>query len=270
MRWLLVTTILLAASANADVRLYVFDCGTLELEDVGAFGLGNDETPVRTLFVPCYLLEHRGDEGVRRLLFDAGLPADLAGQGPVTPEPGMTLRYDRALTDQLADLGIAPEDVDYLALSHLHFDHVGSVAAFARSQHLIQRAEYQAGFEDELPVYETELFAPLADSPRRLLDGDQDVFGDDSVRLISAPGHTPGHQALLVRLKDPGPVVLSGDLYHFRASRRMRRVPEFNTSPEATLESMDKVEALLAAEGATLWIEHDQALADTLRLAPAH
>jgi glyoxylase-like metal-dependent hydrolase (beta-lactamase superfamily II) len=270
MRWLLVTTILLAASANADVRLYVFDCGTLELADVSAFGVDNDETPVRTLFVPCYLLEHRSDAGVRRLLFDAGLPANLAGQGPVTPEPGMTLRYDRALTDQLADLGVAPEDVDYLALSHLHFDHVGSAGAFTGAEHLIQRAEYQAGFVDELPVYQTELFAPLRDSPRHLLDGDHDVFGDDSVRLISAPGHTPGHQALLVRLDEPGPVVLSGDLYHFRASRRMRRVPEFNTSPAATRESMDRIEALLDAEGATLWIEHDQALAETLRLAPAY
>lgn len=270
MRCLATALMLLAANAAADVRLYVFDCGSIELAEVSAFGLGNDETAVRTLFVPCYLIEHRGGAGepVRRLLFDAGLPAAVAGQGPVTPEPGMTLSYERALTDQLEDLGLSPDDIDFVAFSHLHFDHVGSAAAFTAAEQLIQRAEYQAGFVDGLPVYESHLFEPLAGSPRRLLDGDHDVFGDDSVRLISAPGHTPGHQALLVRLEEPGPVVLSGDLYHFRASRRLRRIPTFNTGPEDTLESMDKVEALLETEGATLWIEHDQALAQTLRLAP--
>lgn len=182
----------------------------------------------------------------------------------------MTMRYERSLVDQLGDLDLTPADIDYVAFSHLHFDHVGSAAAFQGAEHLIQSAEYQAGFVDRLEVYETSLFEPLADSPRRTLEGDHDVFGDDSVRLISTPGHTPGHQALLVRLEEPGPVVLSGDMYHFRLSRKDQRVPVFNTDAAATRESMVKLEALLEAEAAELWIEHDQALADTLRLAPSY
>lgn len=256
--------------AKVALRLYIFDCGSLTFDDVSAFGIDNAETPVRTLFVPCYLVEHDDGEATRRLLFDAGLPEAIAGQGPVTPEPGMTMRYGRSLVDQLGELDLTPADVDFVAFSHLHFDHVGSAAAFRNAEHLIQAAEYQAGFVDALEVYETSLFAPLADSPRRLLDGDHDVFGDDSVRLISLPGHTPGHQALLVRLDEPGPVVLSGDMYHFRLSRQDRRVPVFNTDADATRDSMAKLEALLDAEGAELWIEHDQALADTLRLAPSY
>jgi glyoxylase-like metal-dependent hydrolase (beta-lactamase superfamily II) len=260
---------LLAARADANVRLFVFDCGSLTFDDVSAFGIDNEETSVRTLFVPCYLIEHDDGETTRRLLFDAGLPAAVAGQGPVTPEPGMTMRYERSLVDQLSDLNLTPANVDVVAFSHLHFDHVGSAAAFQDAEHLIQATEYQAGFVDALEVYETSLFAPLSDSPRRLLEGDHDVFGDGSVRLISLPGHTPGHQALLVRLREPGPVVLSGDMYHFRLSRRDQRVPVFNTDADATRESMAKLEALLETEGAQLWIEHDQALADTLRLAPS-
>jgi glyoxylase-like metal-dependent hydrolase (beta-lactamase superfamily II) len=274
MRSLLILLLTLAwGSAHAGVRLYLFDCGSLQLDNVTAFGLTDDETDVRVLFVPCYLIEHRAADGreTRRLLFDAGLPANLAGRGAVTPEPGMTMRYERSLADQLADLGLSPADVNYVAFSHLHFDHVGSANAFTSAEQLIQAPEYQAGFVDHnAEIYQPDLFLDLADSPRRLLNGDHDVFGDDSVRLISAPGHTPGHQALLVRLTDPGPVVLSGDLYHFRASRRLRRVPLFNTDPAQTQSSMDKLEALLKAEGATLWIEHDQALADTLKKAPAY
>ncbi len=94
------------------------------------------------------------------------------------------------------------------------------------------------------------------------------MFGDGSVVLVSAPGHTPGHQVLLLRLENFGPLILSGDLYHFRKNRELRRVPLFNTDAQQTLESMTKVEALIVAEGATLWIEHDQALADTLNKTP--
>lgn len=267
--WLLIL-LLLGTTAQAELRLYVFHCGVLQLEDVSAFGLTNDETPVRSLFVPCYLVEQRGDAGVRRLLFDAGLPADVAGAGPVTLQPGETLIYPRSLADQLADLGLTPADIHYVAFSHLHFDHVGSANLFTSATQLIQAAEFQSGFvETDLSIYQPELFSALRGSPRQVLDGDYDVFGDGSVRLVAAPGHTPGHQVLLVRLREHGPVLLSGDLYHFRESRALRRVPTFNTNAQQTLESMDMVEALLAAEGAELWIEHDLAFADTLMKAPA-
>jgi len=269
MRFVLVSLALLTGAAQADVRLFVFDCGSLHFDDVAGFGLTNDETPVREMFVPCYLIEHRGN-GVERLLFDAGLPPGIVGRGSVELQPGVTMQYRRSLEDQLAELDLEPSDIDYVAFSHLHFDHVGSANVFTASVQLIQAAEYRAGFVDRLEVYQPELFLGLAESPRRLLDGDHDVFGDGSVLLISAPGHTPGHQALLVKLEAPGPVLLSGDLYHFRRSRDLRRVPVFNTDPEQTLASMDKVEALLEREGATLWIEHDKALADTLRRPPAY
>ncbi|MEM8769805.1 MAG: N-acyl homoserine lactonase family protein, partial [Pseudomonadota bacterium] len=106
------------------------------------------------------------------------------------------------------------------------------------------------------------------ENDREVLNGDHDVFGDGSVILVSAPGHTPGHQVLFLRLKNLGNLVLSGDLYHFRKSRELRRAPTFNYNAEQTFAAMDKVEALIEAEGATLWIEHDKALADTLVKAP--
>ena len=110
----------------------------------------------------------------------------------------------------------------------------------------------------------------LADNPKRLLDGDRDVFGDGSVMIISAPGHTPGHQEWFVDLEETGPLVLSGDLNHFRISREQMRVPPFNADKAQTLDSMRKVERLVEERGATLWIEHDMALARALNLAPAY
>jgi glyoxylase-like metal-dependent hydrolase (beta-lactamase superfamily II) len=258
------------ATAQAELKLFVFDCGVIRFDDVASFGLSNDETPVRELFVPCYLIEHGEGADTRRLLFDAGLPPDIAGQGEVEPEPGMRLVYARSLEDQLADLDLVPTDVDLVAFSHLHFDHVGSANLFAASTLLIQAPDFEAGFDDPDPrLFPMPLYAALKESARVLLNGDHDVFGDGRVRLISAPGQTPGHQTLLLDLEETGRVLLSGDLYHFRESRTLRRVPVFNSDAEQTLASMTRIESLLVAEDATLWIEHDKAFADTLRKAPA-
>lgn len=260
--------LLVSGIAQADPRLYVLDCGLLSFEDISRFSVENHETDVRQMFVPCYLIEH--EEG--RLLWDSGLPLDIAGRGPQDRRPGTWIRYDVSIVDQLASMSLTPEDIDYLAVSHMHFDHAGGVEAFAGSTLLIQQAEYEAAFQraGEISGYEPALYDALEDSERVLLNGDHDVFSDGTVRIISTPGHTPGHQVLLLDLAETGPIVLSGDLYHFEESRAWRRVPTFNVDAEQTLASMDKVERLLEETGATLWIEHNLELANTLRKAPEY
>ena len=135
----------------------------------------------------------------------------------------------------------------------------------------VQTCALPISFEhaEDNPVFRPELYVDLIDAKRRTLNGDHDVFGDGSVKIISAPGHTPGHQVLYLELSNFGPLILSGDLYHFEASRELRRTPVFNTDAEETLRSMDKVEALIESTGATFWIEHSQELAESLNLAPA-
>lgn len=252
---------------SSDIRLTIFNCGELRFDDVTGFGLTNEETEVREMFVPCYLIEHpRG-----RLLWDTGLPLTVAGQGEVDVPGGGRMNYATTIVDQLAHQGLAPTDIDLLAMSHFHFDHVGGANAFRTAHLLIQQTEYDAAFlhPEQFPVFDTSLYPDLASAPKRLLNGDHDVFGDGRVRIISAPGHTPGHQVLLVSLKKAGAILLSGDLYHFRVSRQLKRTPVFNTDAQATLKSMDKVEDIIKDSRATLWIEHDMALAKSLRLAPA-
>lgn len=268
----LITSLMLSltpgiASADKNVRLYVFDCGLIGAADISMFNLSNQETPVRELFVPCYLIEH--PQG--RMIWDAGLPLAMAGAGRVEEPGGVYMTYDRSLVDQLADMSLTPADIDLVAFSHMHYDHVGAANAFTDSTLLIQEPEYEAAFVNVTnPVFQPDLYMDLKDSSMNKLTGDHDVFGDGSVMIISAPGHTPGHQVLLLRLANTGPLLLSGDLYHFQMSRKLRRAPTFNTDAEETFRSMDKVEALIEAEGATLWIEHEKALADTLDMAPAY
>ena len=101
-------------SAESDLRLYVLDCGALRLDDVTGFGLANDETLVREMFVPCYLIDH--PQG--RLLWDGGLPIGIAGAGEVK-SPGFILEYKRSVFDQLEDIGVDQAEIDYVAFSHM-------------------------------------------------------------------------------------------------------------------------------------------------------
>lgn len=252
----------------ASLKLYVMDCGSLRFQDVSSFGLTNDETSVREMFVPCYLIDHPAGQ----LLWDGGLDPALVGQGEVPLGEGTFMQYERSVVDQLIEIGHPPASVGLIAFSHMHFDHTGAANYFPNARLLIQNAEYEAAFEmpGENPIFTYDYYKELADNPITLLDGDHDVFGDGRVRIISAPGHTPGHQVLYLELTETGPLVLSGDLYHFRFSREHRRVPVFNTDKAQTLLAMTRVEALLEEENATLWIEHDRALADALRRAPAY
>jgi len=221
---------------------------------------------VRQLFVPCYLVEH--PKG--RLLFDGGLPKNVADSKEPLSIEGGSLVYDRWIVDQLADMGLGPADIDVAVYSHLHFDHAGAANAFIESEVLMQQREWDAAFGQSASFIDTSLFDRLKHASVTFIDGDHDVFGDGSVQLIFTPGHTPGHQLLSVKLENTGQILISGDLYHTRANRELRRVPTFNNNAQQTHESMDRVEQLLEETGATLWIEHDKVLADSLKRAPQY
>lgn len=258
-----------AAATDASVQLYVFNCGDFRFPSVENFSIGDDETTVRELVVPCYIIDHpRGT-----LLWDGGLPSAIANISgwQRDPETGVQVRMQQTLQSQLLemDLGFDLTSINLAAFSHIHYDHVGVANELTNAKWLVQRGDYEVVAKGgTVPAYDPALLAEIKKRPTQLLDGDYDVFGDGKVRLISATGHTPGHQVLYVELTDFGPLMLSGDLYHFRLSRDQRRVPMFNVDKNQTLAAMDKVEALVAETGATFWIEHDVALFETLKLAP--
>ena len=251
---------------SASLRLYLFDCGHLRIADPGRFSLTMDEVSTLELSVPCYLIEH--PDGT--LLWDAGLSDSLAEGSPHTQANGTVTTVTATLRAQLEELGYQPADITYLALSHLHYDHAGNANDFVASTWLVQRPEHEAAFGDAQGFFDQALYAELENSETMLLDGDHDVFGDGTVVIKSAPGHTPGHQVLFVDLAETGGVVLSGDLYHFPENRTLKRVPTFNFDEAQTLASMDAVEDFLMESGARLWIEHDFAANALLDKSPAY
>lgn len=256
MRRLSLVTLLLATGSAAatagpspdEVRLYVLDCGRAVLDD-GAAASDTGEYDGRRLELadPCFLVRH--PKGW--LLWDAGLAPDVASGPGFHPQPGPPL------AGQLRALGLAPSDVSFVAFSHLHFDHVGNAKLFAASTFILERDEL--AWAEHAPPHVSmvpELFSVYRSAKTLLIDGDHDVFGDGAVAILAAPGHTPGSAVLRVKLRG-GAVLLSGDLYITRESRRSGLVPTVNADRAATLASMARIERIAAGSGARVVIQHD-------------
>jgi N-acyl homoserine lactone hydrolase len=243
-------------------RLYILNCGEGTAGDISRWSPGVNEGKSMPFVDNCYLLKHA--QGW--MLWDTGVTDTIAtmpnGLAPADPKATHWYR-PKTLAEQLAQLGVKPADIKFMAVSHTHPDHVGNVGLFLQAMLFVQRAEYVWPGANKMPRFKPE-------HPVTQLDGDKDIFGDGSVTILATPGHTPGHQSLLVRLPKTGTVVLSGDAVHFRSNWENRGVPAGNASKEQTLASMEKIAGVLKSERAQLWINHDKAQRDSLKMAPAY
>ena len=179
-----------------------------------------------TLTDSCYLIRN----GDRYLLWDTGLPGELAGQrrggdGPIR----MSLR--ERVRDQLARIGVQPGQVTFVGISHYHDDHTGQAADFPGATLLVGAARLGGDPRPSARRRRGSGRGPKGSRASQPLRGDHDVFGDGSVIMLNMPGHTPGHRALLVRLPRTGPVLLTGDLYHFTENMRDRRRADLQHQP---------------------------------------
>ncbi|MEM9670319.1 MAG: N-acyl homoserine lactonase family protein [Pseudomonadota bacterium] len=245
------------------LSMYVLDCGTIDVSDLDAFSSAGDYAgQTTTLGNACFLIRHPDGD----LIWDLGLPTEIAGTEPQQTNI-FTVSMDFTLTDQLTELGLAPSAIEYVSISHSHFDHSGQAGQFPESTWLVHSDEYALMFPsaeenvDEAGEAQADNpaqnpFADFAVLEAERFTGVKDVFGDGSVAIHPMPGHTPGHTVLFVDLPEAGPMLLSGDLYHRRESRDLRRVPRFNSDEEETLSSMDAFEALAAEKGARIVIQH--------------
>ena len=251
------------------MRLYVFNCGSLDISDPERFRFKKEELATTNLSVGCYLIVH--PKGT--LMWDVGAVPDAA----LKPGEKSALEGYATITEtlesQMEKAGYEPEDIQYLAFSHYHYDHIANANQFAKATWLARKVERDAMFAPVLPDKKMNLanYSALKNSKTVIIPSDDyDVFGDGTVVMKLAPGHTPGHQVLFVKLKKTGPIVLSGDLYHYPEERKLGRVPTFEFDQQQTVETRKKIEAFLKESGAQLWIQHDYAANAKLKKAPQY
>jgi N-acyl homoserine lactone hydrolase len=262
-----------APTAGFAHRLYRLDCGHSLASDESVWTPGENVGRSIEFSSTCWLIQ-RGNEW---LLWDTGVPESALNdpKGWSTLPKLIVYHLDKTVTDQLAAIGLKTSDITYVAISHTHGDHIGNVQLFPNSTVLMQRAEYEWISSPDGPNDNVNQLKALArkllGTPKhlKLLEGDTDVFGDGSVTLVSTPGHTPGSQSLLVRLKNSGFIILSGDVVHLEENFEKNTVPALNTDKAASIASMDRVRRMIATYKAQLFINHDKAESDALKLLPA-
>jgi N-acyl homoserine lactone hydrolase len=238
-----------SAQPAAEVTLTrLGDCGTpqaptevnLRFSDTYAYG------GLKIQFVfSCYLIKH----GDQYLLWDTGHSMTAPNVAPKV-----------SVVDQLAQLGVKPEQIQYVGISHYHADHTGQVASFPQAMLLIGKGDWDA-ITNPKPAAGVNAppFAHWISGGGKVepLPTDKDVFGDGTVLILNTPGHTPGHHGLLVKLKEKGNVLITGDLVHFRENYDGNGVPWFNASRADSLASIDRFKKLAANFKATVIIQHD-------------
>lgn len=240
------------AKPTARVQLWRLDCGSIQVSDFDVF---SDtylyEGKRKSLTSSCYLVRH----GDQYLLWDSGVDGALVGK---PSSPGVfTISLKERIVDQLARIGVKPAQVNFVGISHYHDDHTGQAADFPGATLLIGTGDWEA--VKGRPATAAR-FIPWISGGAKVepIGRDKDVFGDKSVTVLDMPGHTPGHKALLVRLKS-GPVLLSGDLYHATEQVANRGVPSFNTNRADTLASFDRFQAIAKSLKAKVIIQHEPA-----------
>ena len=249
---------------KADLSLWRLDCGEFVIKQYGAFFSDTFQYPEgpKNIVGSCYLIRH----GNQFMLWDTGLTDELIGHD--FDNPAQTIRVRRSLVDQLAQLNVKPEQIETIGISHWHFDHTGQARHFPQAKLLMGRGDIEFLRREPSPDADsTKAMAHWLTGGGKLepLDGDRDVFGDGRVVMLDMPGHTPGHYALLVRLAS-GPVLLSGDLYHFTEQVANRGVPPFNADRADTLASMDRYDRIAKNLKAKTIIQHEPA--DIAKLPP--
>jgi len=243
---------LISASASAqaapEVTLTRLDCGTnAPPTDVGqrfSDTYAYNGVKIQLVF-SCYLIKH-GDE---YMVWDSGQPMTAGAVAPKTP-----------LVALLAQAGVKPEQVKYVGISHYHGDHIGQVGSLPKSTLLIGKKDWDALTDPKMSaVANPANFANWISGEGKVepVPGDKDVFGDGTVVMLNTPGHTPGHHSLLVKLKDMGNVLISGDVVHFRENYDNDGVPSFNTDRAESVASIDRFKKIAANLKATVIIQHD-------------
>src|ERR1051325_4158313 len=248
------------AQAPAELTLTRIDCGTgaapiyvgQRFSDTFAY-----KDLKLTFTFSCYLIKHGNDY----MVWDTGF---APGTNPNAPKVG--------IVDRLKEVRVTPDQVKYVGISHFHGDHTGQLDPFKSATLFIGKGDWDQ-IISPTPMQGANVagFKSWIDEKRKVepLSLDKDVFGDGSVIVLRTPGHTPGHSALLVRLKDMGPVLLSGDAAHFHENYESNGVPAFNFDRAQTIASMERMKEIAKRLNAKVIIQHDARDIDKLPAFPA-
>ena len=269
------------AESPAGMQLYLFSSGTMMLGKGFLQNLAPMEPKIE-IPIGFFVIKHpKGN-----VIFDTGnndkVITDAGYWGHLSKifEPKMT--QEHAMNAQLAKIGLTPDDIKYVVVSHMHLDHGGNVGRFPNSTVVIQEDELHfAMFPDEpfagayIPGDVAVLRSTVGTSKPNAMNmmrikGDFDLFGDGSVVIHRSRGHTKGTQMLMVRLPKTGTVILTSDAAYFRDNVEKNLIPNIVLAydPAGIVKGYDWIRRMMATENASYFTSHDPDAWKALKKAP--
>ena len=247
------------------MKLYILDGGTLGPYDKSHFSYGRDlGTKIMLPVWQAYI-----DHPKAKIIVDTG----------VNPETDMLPGFDRIVNQnpdqhiekQLARVGVAPDEIDIVINTHLHYDHTAYNRLFKKATIIVQKEEMRHAFVPE--KFEWEFFQPrshfdVPDLNYELIEGDYEVV--EGVHILATPGHSPGHQSVLVETKEPGPIIIAGDAVYFKESLEQFVIAYIVYDPTQCLASLKGIARIAQERGALVFPSHDASFYETLKKAPLY
>lgn len=242
--------------------LYALQNGFFGFERSGLFY--DERSGEKTqIVITCYLVKTSD----ATILFDTGL-APRAVPGLLRTDPLARFSDDDFLVRRLESIGLAPEGVDAVVLSHLHYDHAGGASLFPKSELIVQEDEYTYAHHPP-SFFASMYYRKNFDLPGyrwRLLDGDTELV--PGVTALRTDGHTPGHQSLLVELPGTGPIILAGDCCYLQEHIDKERVPGVVWNPTLAFHSLKRLKTIARLTRGRIFPSHDPAFWQTVKQAP--
>ena len=242
--------------------LYALQNGFMGFERAGLF-YGEFSAERVQIPIACWLVQ-TADAAI---LFDTGL-SPRAIPGLMRNDPMARFTDDDLLVHRLYRVGLEPDHVDLVVLSHLHYDHAGGAQLFPKSELCAQKDEY-AYAHYPASFFESFYYRKNFDLPGyrwRLLDGDTELL--PGVTALRTDGHTPGHQSLLVELPETGAVVLAGDACYWQESIDKERPPGVVWNPTLALHAIKKLKTIARLVGGRIFPSHDPVFWNTVTQSP--
>lgn len=272
------------AESPAGMRLYVLNTGSLSLGKGALQNFAPMEPQIRVP-VAMFVIQHpKGN-----VMFDTGnndkILEDPSYWGSNFPALKPVVTPDVSIESQLGRISMKPDDITYVVVSHMHLDHGGNVGKFPNSTLIIQRDEIEyAMFPDEpfasafIPADVAELRSAVGVKkpnalPMLVLEQtDFDIFGDGSIVVKRARGHTKGGQMLIVRLPNTGTVILTGDAAYFRENVTKSIPPNIALAydPAGIMRGYEWIRFMMASEGADFFTSHDPDAFKAYKKAPEY
>ncbi len=252
-------------SDDGKVRLFAFHCGGL-IADMASYDPFDPKVGTE-IYSPNFFYLIRHPKG--NVLFDTGIRSDfLEAEGESVNTMQVEFLPNHVTDTQLATVGLAPSDIDHVVMSHLHWDHSGGLSLFRHATVYVNRRELEFAYSP--PVYQA-VYYDRRDFDHGLqwkrVEGEFDLFGDERIVMFPSPGHTPGHQILLVQM-DGGAVLLLSDAAFEIEKMRKRILPTIIWNPDEIVASWDYIEELERKYSAELICAHELEYKEKVKLAP--